>query len=73
MTQFTYSVDVQTGTLQGLLTIRVTVEAIDPDGGPALATYAFVRWMIDPAYGLEEAELEEEAAKEAAAGTGEAE
>lgn len=71
LTEFMYSVDVQQGTLQGLLTVRVTVEAIDPDGGPPLATYTLVRWMIDPAYGLEEAELEEEAAKDAAAGTGE--
>ena len=72
ITQFTYSVEVQTGTLQGLLTLNVTVEAVNPDGGPALPTYSLVRWMIDPSYGLLEAEMEEEAAKEEAAGTGEA-
>lgn len=66
-----YSVDVQPGQLDGLLVVRVTVEAINPDGGPSLANYSLVRWMIDPALGLEEAELEEELLKEeAAAGAG---
>lgn len=71
-TPFVYSVEVQPGPLDGLLAIRITVEATNLDGGPPLATYSLVRWMIDPALGLEAAELEEEAAKEAAAGTAEA-
>ena len=69
-TQFMYSVEVQPGPLEGLLAIRVGVEAVNPDGGAPLATYALTRWMIDPALGLEEAEMEEEAAKEEAADTG---
>tara|TARA_R110002049_G_scaffold72490_2_gene187169 strand:+ start:194950 stop:195375 length:426 start_codon:yes stop_codon:yes gene_type:complete len=68
-TQFMYAVEIMPGPMDGLLALRVSVEAVNPDGGPPLATYALVRWMIDPALGLEEAELEEEAAKEEAAGT----
>ncbi|WP_040768714.1 hypothetical protein [Novipirellula maiorica] len=67
MIPFQYSVEVQPASLDGLLAVRVTVEATDPDGGPAIATYALTRWMIDPALGLAEAEAEEEAAKEAEA------
>ncbi|GAA4466746.1 type II secretion system protein [Novipirellula rosea] len=67
MIPFQYSVEVQPAALDGLLAVRVTVEATDPDGGPAIATYALTRWMIDPTLGLEEAEAEEKAAKEAEA------
>ncbi|MFK8111455.1 MAG: type II secretion system protein [Rubripirellula sp.] len=65
-TPFSFTVDVQPAPLDGILAIRVTVEAQDPNGGPALATYSLMRWMIDPALGLEEAEAEEEAAQAAA-------
>lgn len=65
-TPFSYTVDVQPAPLDGILAIRVTIEAQNPNGGPALATYSLMRWMIDPALGLEEAEAEEEAAKAAA-------
>ncbi len=67
MTAFTYSVDVQPGQLDGLLIVRVVVVAQDTDGGPPIATYSLVRWMIDPTLGLEEAEAEEKAAQEEAA------
>ncbi|GAA5510788.1 type II secretion system protein [Novipirellula caenicola] len=67
MIPFQYSVEVQPGSLDGLLSVRVTVEATDPDSGVAIATYALTRWMIDPALGLAEAEAEEEAAEEAEA------
>ena len=70
-TPFYYSVDVQPAPLDGLLAIRVTVEALDPDGGPSIARYSLVRWMVDPALGLEEAELEEELMKEEAAAAAE--
>jgi len=70
LTNFTYSVDIQPGALTGLLVLQVSVEAVNPNGGPPLASYSLVRWMIDPALGLELAELEEQAAKDAAAGTG---
>jgi type II secretory pathway pseudopilin PulG len=66
-TPFHYTVEVQPAPLDGLLAIRVTVVGENPDGGPPLARYSLVRWMIDPALGLEEAEAEEEAMKEAAA------
>ncbi len=69
MVPFFYSVDVQPASLDGLLAVRVTVEASDPDGGPALATYSLTRWMIDPALGLEAAEAAEQAAKDAEAST----
>lgn len=67
-TPFEFSVEVQPGQLGGILLIRVVVEAQNPDGGESLARYSLVRWMIDPALGLEELEAEEEAAREEAAG-----
>jgi len=69
-TPFFYSVDVQPGQLDGLLVIRVVVVAENADGGPPIAQYSLVRWMIDPTLGLEEAEAEEKAALEEAAAGG---
>ncbi len=66
-TPFYFSVDVQPGQLDGLLAIRVTVEAQHLNGGPPTATFSLDRWMIDPALGLEAAEEEEELMKEEAA------
>jgi len=60
-TVFQYSVDVQPAPLDGMLVIRVTVEALDSNAGSARTRYALTRWMIDPTLGLEEAEAEEEA------------
>lgn len=70
MSAYSYSVDVQPGQLDGLLVIRVVVVADNPDGGPPIAQYSLVRWMIDPTLGLEEAEAEEKAAQEEAAAGG---
>lgn len=63
-TPFFYSVDVQPAPLEGLLAVLVTVEAANPNGGPPLARYALMRWMVDPALGLEQAEAEAEAMQE---------
>ncbi|MEM9644226.1 MAG: type II secretion system protein [Planctomycetota bacterium] len=67
LVSYTYSVQVQPGQLDGLLAIRVTVKSESSDGTVPSATYTLDRWMIDPAMGLEEAELEAEAAREEAA------
>ncbi|MEM8666575.1 MAG: type II secretion system protein [Planctomycetota bacterium] len=68
LTPFTYSVDVQPGQLDGLLIVRVVVTAQSTNqGAPPTATYSLVRWMVDPALGLEQLEAEEEAAREEAA------
>ncbi len=67
-TNFSYTVEVQPASMDGLLMLRVSAVAADGSGRP-IATYALDRWMIDPAMGLVEAEMEEEAAKEEAAGT----
>ena len=66
-TPFYYGVDVQPAPLDGLLAIKVTVEAQNPNDGPPLARYSVVRWMVDPALGLEQAEADEEAMREDAA------
>ncbi len=68
LTEFVYSVEVMPGQLDGLLSIRVQVDALDSDSGTPLVSFSLVRWMIDPSLGLEEAEAEEAAAAEAAAG-----
>ena len=66
---FIYSTEVAPAPLDGMLAIRVSVQAQNTNGG-IQANYQLTRWMIDPALGLEEAEAEEEAAKEEAAGGG---
>jgi prepilin-type N-terminal cleavage/methylation domain-containing protein len=63
-TVFQYSVEVQPAPMDGLLAIRVLVEALDSDVGTTRTRYALTRWMIDPTLGLEEAEAEEEALRE---------
>lgn len=65
--EFTYMTEVQSAPINGLLAVRVTVEAVGPNGGPPLATYSLDRWIVDPALGLEQAEAEEKAAAEAEA------
>ncbi len=65
-TTFNYSAEVSQGTLDGMLTLRVTVVAENPNGGAALAKYSLTRWLIDPNLGLEAAEAEEKAANEEA-------
>ena len=58
---FQYSVDVAPAPMDGMLTIKVTVESIDTDLGEARTKYSLSRWLIDPMLGLEEAEAEEDA------------
>ena len=69
-TPFFYAIDVAPGTLDGMLAIRVSVEAQDSDGGPPLASYSLTRWIIDPALGLAEAQAEYEAQQAAEAEEG---
>lgn len=69
LTPFFYSIEVVPGQLEGLLAIRVEVQAMNPDTNTPLVTYSLVRWMIDPALGLEEAEAAEKAEAEALAET----
>ena len=64
-TAYTYSVEVQPATLDGMLMIRILVTATDANGNVSV-NYALDRWIIDPAIGLAELEMEEEAAKEEA-------
>ena len=68
---FTYSLEVGNGQLEGLLALRVSVKALGNNGSEQIAIYALDRWVIDPAIGLEEAEAEEEAAREEIANGGE--
>lgn len=54
-TQFNYAVEIGTAPMDGLLALRVSVEAVNPNGGPAIASYSITRWIIDPLMGLEQA------------------
>lgn len=72
ISEFVYSVEVQPAQLDGLLAVRITVKAVNANGGSAIATYTLDRWMIDPLLGLEQLEAEEKAAREAASGTADA-
>lgn len=63
-TQFEYAVDVAQAGSNGLLAIRVSVQALGPGGeGPPLANYSITRWVIDPTLGLEQREADAAAAK----------
>lgn len=68
---YTYSVEVSPGQLDGLLSMRVTVKALANNGEQQVAIYSLDRWVIDPLLGLEEMELEEEQAREEIASAGE--
>ena len=59
-----YQVDVVPAPMDGMLAIRISVQALDDDGGTPTAQYSITRWMIDPALGLMEMADEEEAMKE---------
>ena len=67
LTNFQYSVEVLPGQMAGLLSIRVTVEAIDENSDTPRVRYSLVRMMVDPALGLEAAEAEQQAAQESTA------
>jgi prepilin-type N-terminal cleavage/methylation domain-containing protein len=67
-TVFNFAVDVAPAAMDGLLAIRVSVEAVNPQGdGPAVANYSITRWVIDPTLGLEQLEADENAAAQAEA------
>ncbi|MEL6106640.1 MAG: type II secretion system protein [Planctomycetota bacterium] len=65
---YLYSLEIANGQLDGLLALRATVRAMGGDGSEAIASFALDRWVIDPLVGLEEAEAEEEAAREELSG-----
>lgn len=67
-TVFNFAVDVAPAAMDGLLAIRVSVEAVNPEGdGPAVANYSITRWVIDPTLGLEQLEADANAAAQAEA------
>lgn len=61
--EFQYSVNVTPAAMDGLLLIRIDVQAIDA-GGSVQANYSLSRFWIDPLLGLAELEAEEQAAQE---------
>lgn len=65
-TVFNFAVDVAPAAMDGLLAIRVSVEAVNPEGdGPSVANYSITRWIVDPTLGLEQLEAETNAAAQA--------
>jgi len=71
ITSYTHSIEVQQGLMDGLLSVRVTVKALDPDSNTAIATVSLTRWLVDPTLGLEQAEADENALREEMTGGGE--
>ncbi|SMP63338.1 prepilin-type N-terminal cleavage/methylation domain-containing protein [Neorhodopirellula lusitana] len=63
-TPFEYQVDVVPASIDGMLAIRVSVQANRANGGTPTATYSITRWMIDPLLGLADAAAEEAALRE---------
>jgi len=68
---YTYSVEVQPGQLDGLLSLRVSVRALEQVSGTPIATFSLTRWLVDPTLGLEQAEADEQALKDELTGGGE--
>lgn len=68
LARFQYSIEVQPAPLQGLLAIRVTVstEELNNNDQPHVQ-YSLIRWMVDPALGLEQLERDAKAEAEAIA------
>ena len=65
-TVFNFAVDVAPAAMDGLLAIRVSVEAVNSEGdGPSLANYSITRWILDPTLGLEQLEADSDAAAQA--------
>jgi len=69
-TQFNYAVEIGTAPMDGLLALRVSVEAVNPDGGPAIASYSITRWIIDPLMGLEQAAADQAAGFQSSGSSG---
>lgn len=63
---FEYQVDVAPAPFDGMLAIRVSVFALDEDGGPNIASYSLTRWWIDPLLDLPGLAAEEKALREEA-------
>jgi prepilin-type N-terminal cleavage/methylation domain-containing protein len=72
ITSYAYSIEVQPSQLDGLLSLRVTVQALESDDSTPIATFSLTRWVVDPTLGLEQAEADEKALKEELSGVGEA-
>ncbi len=70
-TPYSYSVEVQPGSLDGLLAVRITVKALESDDVTAIATFSLTRWVVDPTLGLEQAEADQQALWQQMTGEGE--
>lgn len=70
ITSYRHTIEVQQGSMDGLLSVRVTVQAVDPDSDNAIATVSLTRWLVDPTLGLEQAEADEKALREEMTGGG---
>lgn len=61
---YNYTVEVQPASLDGLLSLRVSVKAVESDNITAIATFSLTRWVVDPALDLEQAEADEKGMRE---------
>ena len=68
---YTHSIEVQPAPLDGLIAVRISVNAIDADSSEAYATVSLTRWIVDPTLQLEQAEADERALREELGGGGE--
>jgi len=56
---YNYTVEIQPASLDGLLSLRVSVKAVESDNITAIATFSLTRWVVDPTLDLEQAEVDE--------------
>ncbi len=71
-TPFFYTLELAPAPVQGMLALRVSVQAMTSDQSMPTATYSITRWIIDPALGLAQAQADADAAKQAEAAETEA-
>jgi len=63
-TTYNYTVEVQPASLDGLLSLRVSVKAVESDNITAIATFSLTRWVVEPGLALEQAEADEKGMRE---------
>ena len=66
-TPFYYTLELAPAPVQGMLAVRISVQAMTSDETMPTASFSITRWIIDPALGLAQAQADAEATKAAEA------
>ncbi len=64
---FYYTLELAPAPVQGMLAVRISVQAMTSDETMPTASFSITRWIIDPSLGLAQAQADADAAKAAEA------